>query len=244
MTDTKFNVQSRETVGKQVNSLRQKGLIPGVIYGKGTKNQNISIDAKELKKLYEDAGESTLIDLTVDESKPLKVMIKEIQREPVHDEPIHVDFREVRMDEKITAEVDLKFINEAPAVKELGGTLIKNFYELEIECLPGDLVSEIEVDLSALKTFDDSIRIKNLSVPESVRILQDQERTIAVVAPPMTEEEIAELEKAPEADVADVEVEEKGKAAPEDEGEEAKEGAEKESKEESKEKPKAEEKKE
>jgi len=219
MSDINLNVKSREITGRKVNSLRAEGLIPGVVYGHGVKNQNIVIGERELETIYDEAGESSLIDLVVDGAKPIKVMIKEIQREPIHERPIHVDLREVRMDEKITAEVDLKFVGEAPAVKALGGTLIKNFDFLEIECLPKDLISEIEVDLSKLATFDDDIRIRDLTIPESVKVFQDPNRTIAVVAPPMTEEEIKELEKAPEGSVEDVKVEEKGKTAEEGTGE-------------------------
>lgn len=223
MADLSLNVKSRDVIGRKVNSLRSEGLVPGIVYGHGVKNQNIVIGERELEQIYDEAGESSLIDLTVDDAKPLKVMIKAIQREPVYDKPIHVDLRVVRMDEKITAEIDLEFIGEAPAVKELGGTLVKNFDYIEVECLPTALVSEIKVDLSQLKTFDDVIRIKDLNIPEGIKIFQDENRSIAVVTPPLSEEEIAELEKAPEETVEDVKVEEKGKAEEAAEGEEARE---------------------
>lgn len=236
MEEIKLSLKSREVTGRKVNALRANGMVPGIVYGHGVKNRNIEIEERELDKLYDRAGESSLIDLSIDDAKPVKVMIKEIQREPVHDKPIHVDFREVRMDEKITAEIDLVFVGETPAVKELGGTLIKNFDYLEVECLPTALVPEIEVDLGQLKTFDDVIRVKDLNIPEGMKVLQDENRSIAVVTPPLTEEEIAALDKAPEGDVEDVEVAEKGKA---DEGEEGGEA-----KEEEKEEAKAEDKKE
>ncbi|NIP33103.1 50S ribosomal protein L25 [Candidatus Saccharibacteria bacterium] len=223
MADLSLSVKSREVAGRKVNSLRTQGLVPGIVYGHGIKNKNIVIGERELEQIYDEAGESSLIDLTVDDAKPLKVMIKAIQREPVYDKPIHVDLRAVRMDEKITAEIDLEFVGEAPAVKELGGTLVKNFDYLEVECLPTALVSEIKVDLSQLKTFDDVIRIKDLNIPEGMKVFQDENRSIAVVTPPLTEEELAELEKVPEETVEDVEVEEKGKAEEAAEGEEKKE---------------------
>jgi len=223
MGDFQIEVKKREIIGRKVNSLRSEGIVPGVIYGSGTKSRNIVIDQKVLEKLYYEAGESNLIDLTVEGEKPVKVLIQEIQKDPVYDHPVHVDFFEVRMDQKITTEIELNFVGEAPAVKEAGGTLIKNFDYLEIECLPGDLVSEIDVDLSKLKTFDDVIRVSDLTIPEGIRVLQDERRSIAVVAPPLSEKELEELEKAPEAEVGDVEVAEKGKAAEEGEEGEAKE---------------------
>jgi len=221
MSDFTLDVKTREE-GVKPKSLVSQGKVPGVVYGHGIKNQSIVLDAKQLIKAYDEAGESSLIDLKIDDAKPIKVMIKEVQREPLHDQMIHVDFRKVRMDQKIKAEVDLEFVGEAPAVKELGGTLVKNFGYLEIECLPNDLISEIKVDLSKLATFEDSIRIKDLPIPEGVKVMQDAERTIAIVQPPMTEEEIAALEKAPEEEVEKVEVEAKGKEEAAEEGAEEK----------------------
>lgn len=224
MEEIKLSIKSREVIGRKVNSLRAEGMVPGIVYGHGVKNRNVVIGERELEKIYDEAGESSLIDLTIDEAKPVKVMIKVIQREPVYDKPLHVDFREVRMDEKITAEIDLVFVGETPAVKELGGTLVKNFDYLEVECLPTALVPEIEVSLEKLITFDDVLRVKDLNIPEGMRVLQDENRTIAVVTPPLTEEELAALEEAPKGDVEDVEVAEKGKAEEgEAEGEEGKE---------------------
>jgi len=246
MEEIKLSLKSREITGRKVNSLRAEGMVPGIVYGHGVKNRNVVIGERELEKIYDKAGESSLIDLSIDEAKPVKVMIKVIQREPVYDKPIHVDFREVRMDEKITAEIDLVFVGETPAVKELGGTLVKNFDYLEVECLPTALVPEIEVSLDKLKTFDDVIRVKDLNIPEGMRVLQDENRSIAVVTPPLTEEEIAELEKAPEGDVEDVEVAEKGKGEEGEaaEGEAPKEEGKEEGKEDDKKEAKAEDKKE
>ena len=221
MSDFTLDVKTREE-GVKPKLLTSQGKVPGVVYGHGIKNQNIVIDAKQLVKLYDEAGESSLIDLKIDDAKPIKVMIKEIQREPLLDQMIHVDFRKVRMDQKIRAEVDLDFIGEAPAVKEHGGTLVKNFDYLEIECLPSDLVSRIVVDLSQLATFEDAIRVKDLPIPEGIKVMQDAERTIAVVVPPMSEEELAALEKAPEEEVEKVEVEAKGKEEAAEEGVEEK----------------------
>jgi len=247
MEEIKLSIKSREVIGRKVNSLRTEGMVPGIVYGHGVKNRNVVIGERELEKIYDEAGESSLIDLTIDDAKPVKVMIKVIQREPVYDKPLHVDFREVRMDEKITAEIDLVFVGEAPAVKEHGGTLVKNFDYLEVECLPTALVPEIEVYLDKLNTFDDVLRVKDLNIPEGMRVLQGENRTIAVVTPPLTEEELAALEEAPKGDVEDIEVAEKGKAEEgEAEGEEGKkeEGKEEDKSEDKKEETKAENKKE
>ncbi|MBU0648527.1 50S ribosomal protein L25 [Patescibacteria group bacterium] len=225
-----LEVKERKISGKKVNQLRRQGLVPGIVYGHGVKNVNIAVRQDILEKIYKQAGESSLIDLKIEDKKSVKVLIQDIQREPVRDNPLHVDFRQIRMDEKLITEIPLKFEGEAAAVKEHGGTLVKNFDSLEVECLPKDLVHEIIVDLGSLKTFDDSIRVKDLNIPEGMRVLQDVERSVAVVLAPLSEEELAALEKAPESGVGEVEVvgEEKkeGEEAEED-GEKKKEAGEK-----------------
>ena len=228
-----MEVKERKISGKKLNQLRKQGLVPGIIYGHGVKNVNIAVRQDMLEKIYKQAGESSLIDLKVEDKKPVKVLIQDIQREPVRDNPLHVDFRQIRMDEKLTTEIPLKFEGEAMAVKEHGGTLVKNFDSLEVECLPKDLVHEIIVDIGLLKTFDDVVRVKDLNIPEGMRVLQDAERSIAVVLPPLSEEELAALEKAPETEVGEVEVvgeEKKEGEEGEEGGEEKKEGGEKDEK--------------
>ena len=217
----KYSLEVKEREVGKTKDVRKQGLVPGVVYGHGFKNRNIMVDRLILEKLYERAGESSIIDLTIGSDKPVPVIIQGMQNHPVKGQPIHVDFRQIRMDEKVTTEIELEFVGESAAVRDLGGTLIKNFDGLEVECLPKDLVSEIQVDLSALKTFDDIIRIKDLNISEGIKVFQDQERTIATVAPPVSEEELEAMEKAPEEGVEGVKVvgeEEKEK------GEEAEEG--------------------
>jgi large subunit ribosomal protein L25 len=179
-------------------------------------------------KLYKEAGESTLIDLKIDETAPVKVLIQEVEADPLTGKLAHVDFRQIKMTEKIKVDALLKFIGEAPAVKELGGTFVHSMEKIEIECLPQDLVHEIEIDLSVLKTFEDRIHIKDLKVPSGVKILSDMNATIAAVEAPLTEEELkAELETPVVEKVEEVGVVEKEKkegeeeaaAAPEAQGE-------------------------
>ena len=120
------------------------------------------------------------------------------------------------MDKVITAEVTLVFEGEAPAIKELEGTLVKSITEVEVEALPKDLPRELKVDISSLETFDDHIKIKDLKLPEGVKVLVDSGETIASVAAPRTKEELEELEEKPEEEIPE-------EAA---EGEEVKEGEE------------------
>ena len=165
------------------------------------------LDQKSFEKVYDEAGESSIIDLIVTngkEQKPQKVLIYDLQYDAVTDELIHVDFYLVRMDEVIETDVALNFSGEAPAVKELGGVLVRNVDEVEVRCLPIDLPKEIVVDISTLKTFEDHIYIKDLNISEKVKINMDSETLVAVVSPPRSQEEIDELESEVEADISQV----------------------------------------
>jgi len=159
------------------------------------KTKNLVLSFNTFKKVYDKAGESALIDLTVVEEKPVKVLVQDVQYDPTKDTIIHVDFHQIRMDEKITTNVPIQIVGEASAVKELGGTMITTLDEIEIECLPGDLIHEIEVDISKLKTFDDMIHVKDLKVPDNIKILKEDDEVVISVMAPRTDEEIQAMEE-------------------------------------------------
>lgn len=212
MKSIKLDAQSRTVVGKKVQTLRDQGVIPAVIYGHGTEPQSVSVTLPVFEKVYREAGESSLIDLSIDNAGAVKTLIQEVQVDPVTNRVVHVDFYAVTMTEKLTATIPLKFVGEPKAVKELGGTLVKNISEVEVKCLPSDLVHEIEVDLSPLATFEDAITIGNLIVPKGIELLGTLDTTVAMVAPPITEAQLKALEEKPIEDVSAVEkVEEKDK---------------------------------
>jgi len=190
-----------------VAQLRRDGQVPAVIYGPGTEPRNVSAEARMLEKFLMSEESSGLVDLSVDGSQPVKVLIQDVQRHPVKGEVTHVDFRQVKMDEEIEAEVEFNFVNESPAVKALGGILIRNMDSIPVTCLPADLVTHIDVDLSVLKEIDDVIRVGDLTPPAGIVFDAEDEDVIAVVNAPITEEELQKLEGKPEeADVESVEV--------------------------------------
>lgn len=189
-----LNAQPRETES-QANTLRQQGFLPAVIYGHGEKSQSLTLDYNQFLKVYKTAGSSSLIDLIVDQQPPIKVLIQEVQKDPVSDKLIHIDFHKVKMTEKIHTDITLVYEGEAPAVKELGGTLVKNYDKIEVECLPGDLVPEIKVDISNLKNFHDVIQIKDLVIPNSIVTLVDVEEVIVTVLPTKVEVEAPTVEE-------------------------------------------------
>ncbi len=176
--------------------------VPGILYGNKIENINLKVKKNEFEKAWEEAGESNLIDLKINDSEDLKVIIKDVQYAPVKHIPIHVDFYQVNMKEKITTEIPLEFIGESKAVKELSGLLMKYTDVVEVKCLPGDLLDHIDVNISLLNSFEDSIHMKDLKLPESMELLRDPEEIVVNVIPPKTDDQIAqegEKEKADDA---------------------------------------------
>jgi len=218
----KLSVKERTLIGKKVKNLRKDGLIPAVMYGHGTKPTSITIDRRTFDKIYDDAGTSALIELKIDDKAPVKVLSREPQIDPVYSTTLHVDFYKVRMDEKIKTEIPLEFIGESEAVETLDGSLVTNRDSVEVECLPNDLVSQIEVDLSVLKTFEDSITVADLKVPSGIEVMTEPEEVIAVVEEPRSEEELAELEETNAADEEAEAIEKMGEEGEAAEGSEEK----------------------
>lgn len=202
--ELELKAEVREETGRKLRTLREKGLIPAVVYGPGHKPVSIRVGYEDFRKVFETGGESTLIKLKVG-NQAKDVLIHEIARDPVTDKFIHVDFYQVRMDKAITAEVPIVFEGEAPAVKNLDGVLLKNITEVEVEALPKNLPHEIKVDISSLDSFDKHIRIKDLKLSPGVKILAEPEEVVVSVEPPRAEEELKELEEKPEAKVEEVE---------------------------------------
>ncbi|QQG46482.1 MAG: 50S ribosomal protein L25 [Candidatus Niyogibacteria bacterium] len=183
-----IKAKTRIVFGKKSKTLQKSGLIPAVVYGGTEKPQPLEIDLKDFQKTWEEAGESSLIELDFDGQKK-NVLIKDIQRDSINGLPIHVDFYAVRMDKPIQAMVSITFIGESPAVKNLGGSLVKVMHEIEIEALPKDLPHELEVDISGLVAFNDRFLIKDLKLPAGVKVLAGSEDVMALVEEPKAEEE-------------------------------------------------------
>jgi len=204
-----LKARTRDVFGHKTKKGRKEGLIPAVVYGHAVKSQSLWIDAFNFSKILKIAGESTIIELNVDNKKKRNVIIYETQKDPVSEKFIHADFFQVRMDKEIETEVELVYIGESPAVKELGGVLIKNMDEVKVKCFPIDFPSEIKVDTAALKKFEDCIYIKDLKISSKIKVNLDPETVVALVSAPRSEEELEELEEKVEEDVTKVEGTEK-----------------------------------
>lgn len=214
----KLLAKPRKITGKKVKNLRKEGLLPAVLYGPGVENKMLEVQLGELEKAFKEAGENTLINLEVGSDKNYSVLIHNIKKNPLTETPIHVDFYQPALDKKIEGEIPIILEGEAPAVKSLGGTLIKNIVEIKVRALPQNLPKEFKADIAKLRTLEDYILIKDLKVPEGVEILKDPDTIIAQVVPPEKVEE--ELAKPIEEKIEEVEKvekkEEKEAAMPEE----------------------------
>jgi large subunit ribosomal protein L25 len=218
MEAIKIEAKKRTIQGKANNAMRRGGTIPAVMYGKHQEPVSLELPESVFGKMYARAGESTLIDLTVD-GKSHKVLVQDVARDALTDRIIHADFHAVSLTEKLHTKIPLAFVGESKAVKGLGGILVKSVDELDVECLPQDLVHEIPVDISTLVNFGDFIRLKNVTLPPGIAVQHlHGEDVIATVTAPRSEEEIAALETKPVEAVGEVEVIKKEKAEEGEEG--------------------------
>ncbi len=213
-----LTAEIREGAGKEkAKKLRSKGLIPAIFYGPRAQTIPLVIHSKELAKaLQTEAGENVLIDLDIrrgPQSDRKVVMLKDIQIDPLLRITLHTDFYEVAMDEMVTVEVPVHLVGKPEGTK-VGGILEQVRRTIQVQCLPGDIPKDIDIDVSALM-IGDSIHVQDIHV-EKAKIISDTNFTIATVVPPAVEEKVAEA-VVPEA-VEGAEVKEK-----EEEGEEAKE---------------------
>ncbi|MEK7523818.1 MAG: 50S ribosomal protein L25 [Patescibacteria group bacterium] len=176
--------------------VRLGGEIPAVYYGRGQKPMSLQLSYQKFRKVFEKAGENTIIELELD-GKKHPVLVHEVQYDPVLDTVIHIDFIHVDMQKEVTTSVKVVLVGVSPAVKNIGGVLDLLKHEIEIKCLPKDLIHAIEVDITPIVDFKTSIRVKDLKVPSSVKILDDAEDTVVTASPPRAEEETKPAEVAP-----------------------------------------------
>jgi len=213
-----LSAKKRKDIGKKVKKIREQGMLPGVLYGPKIESQPLEIDLKEFEGVYREAGESSLISLDLAKEKFL-VLIHAVEIDVLSQKAIHVDFYQPRLDEEIEAMIPLVFEGDAAAVRDLGGTLVKNIHEVEVKALPQNLPHEIKVNIDKLKTFEDSVLIQDLSLPQGVKVLKEAGEAVVFVASPEKIEE--ELAKPIEEKVEEVEKAEEKKEE-EKEGEEEK----------------------
>jgi len=191
--DLKLQATKRTAHGRQVRKLRKEGAVPGIVYGHRSDAEPVSLDAAEFRRVFAKAGRTHLIDFVLDGGRAQKVLIKEIQKHPRYEGPIHVDLFRIDLKEKLQIDVPIVIVGESPAVKRGDGDLLISLHSLRVECLPSDIPEGIEVDVSGLENIDDSVRVHELQFPEGVTLLTGgDEMIVKVQAHRVAEEPVAE----------------------------------------------------
>ena len=228
METTKLRATKRDLIGKRVKLLRASGQLPGVVYGAGIESVPIELEAKEASRVLSRSSGSTLIELDVDGEKH-SVLVRDVQRDVIRGNYLHVDFLNVALDVKIRAAVPIELIGEAPALQEAGAVLLTGLNTIEVEALPADLPDRITVDLEVIEKIDDSINVSDLYLGENVTILAEPEELVAramyqaeeIIEEIVVEEELeAELEGEELEEGAEQAADEDEQPAAEDGGEE------------------------
>ena len=180
----------RTVIGKKVRQLRRQGVIPVHMYGADIEPSNLQIDTLTLNRLLPQVGTNIPVSIEVEDLDSENIcFVREVQRHPVTDEVIHVDFLRVDITRTVSAEVPLTLTGASPAVSQMAGTLLQNIQTLSIEALPMNMPAEIPVDISVLVDFDTTLLVGDVEVPDNVTVLNDPEDTLVRVAPPRLEVE-------------------------------------------------------
>ena len=174
MEQYELRANSRTILGKKVKQLRLEEVVPAVIYGPDTPSRPIQAPERSLMDILSEAGSTQLVNVFVDdEKKPTMVLARDISRDIMSGRLLHVDFYQVRLTETVKTSPRLEYIGESPAIKSGTAVLIQNMSSLDIECLPTDLVSSVEVDISVLVELEDSVLVSDLDLPPGVTALAD-----------------------------------------------------------------------
>ncbi len=176
-----LNASTRQIVGKRSRRLHREGKLAAVVYGHAAAATPLVLDRLEFQKVFVKSGRTHLLDLVVDGSRTEKVLIREIQTHPRRLGPIHVDFYQVNLEEKIRVEVPIHLIGESAAVKRGDADVLQPIHALEVECLPTEIPAEFEVDLTPLAEIDDGLRVSELAVPKGITILADPEELVVKI---------------------------------------------------------------
>jgi len=174
---------TRDILGKKVRFLRRKGITPVHVFGHSIESLALQCDTAELKHALTEAGRTKLIGLKTGKAKkPNNVVVREIQKNPLTGELIHVDFYQVKMEEKIRVDLPIVTTGEAPALKLKENILVHALNILRVECLPDDIPSSVEIDITSLTETDDTIRVKDIALSKKIAVLSEPEQVVVKIA--------------------------------------------------------------
>ena len=219
MDKIELKVANREILGKKVKHLRRQGITPVHVFGHGIESLAVQCDTKELERVLGQAGQTRLINLKLaKEKKPRIVVVREFDRDWRRGQLVHVDFYQVRMEEKLRLEIPIVLIGEAPALKSKTNMLDHELGTLTVECLPAKIPNSFEVDISSLAELDQAIRVKDITLDKDITVLNNPDLVVAKISlrpVEKVEEKVVEEAVAAEAEAeAKAEVAEEGAEAP------------------------------
>ena len=202
-----LHAEKRTLVGRKVKNLRKAGKLPATVYGKKVASQSLTVGSDDFLKVYKSAGETGLVELLIEGKKGSsglpagrQVLIHTVQRHAVTHAPLHVEFLQVDLKEKVKTRVPLAFIGTPPAVSQKIGILLTVLDEVEVEALPTDLPEHIEVDVSGLDAVNQELKIADVKIPSGVTVLSDAGLTVVKIGSVVSKE--AEAQAAADAAAA------------------------------------------
>lgn len=188
MDKQELSGQERKISGRKVKNLRKEGVLPANIFGKGIKSESVQVGLKDFEKVFSKVGETGLVSLKIGNTEH-PVLVHNVQVDPVSDIPVHIDFLQVNLKEKVEAEVPVELAGESPAEKQGIGTVVQYLNEVRVEALPTDLPEKFEVNTEDLSEVDQAVYVKDLKFDKAkIEIKDDPEGIVAKVEPPQKEE--------------------------------------------------------
>ena len=204
-----LQVETRSVLGKRVKQLRRDGLVPGNVYGRGRESTAIQTSDTEVRRVFSAVDRNAVVPISIDgTSETIPVVLREVQRHPVSRRILHLDFYEVDLERRIHSEARLVLVGSSEA-EDQGGTVVQSLEHLMLEALPTEMPSVIEVNISGLDDFGQSVLVRDLTLPDGVESLTDEAVAVAtVLAPRVAEEDEVEEEELVEGEEGEVEEEE------------------------------------
>ncbi len=184
-----LKAEARKLTGRKVKLLRKKGIIPANIYGRDVKSVSIQVDSKLFREVYRKVHETGIIEIVLGKGEARPVLVGNVAVHPATDELLHIDFKQVNLKEKVTAQIPVEIIGESPAEKSGIGTAVLLVQELEVEALPGDMIPKFEIDATALTEVDQVVKVSDLKYDsKKIEVKMDLTTIVAKVEPPQKEE--------------------------------------------------------
>lgn len=209
MEDLRLKATHRIVLGKKTRFLRRQRITPAHLYGHGVRSVALQCDTDELVNLVAHAGKTRLVNLEVDGEKPKSVFVREIQRDVITRELLHIDFYQIKRTEKIAVDVPIVLVGEAPALKFKGRMLVHGINSLSVECLPTNVPPQIDIDITQLEEVEQAIHVKDIVLDPEITVHADPEQLVVKISKVMVKEEVEEVPEVEEEALAEEEGEAK-----------------------------------